>query len=541
MTLEEPEPGATLKIDSHKEPATAIARHTILNDDRQLLVFVNTKRGAESQAEKIAKTLTGTRKGKELAEQALHALSSPTKQCRRLATCLEKGVAFHHAGLHAKQRGIVEQAFREKHVKAICATPTLAMGVDIPAFRVVVRDLKRYGGPWGMTPIPVLEYEQMVGRAGRPGKDPWGEAICIARDDNQAEEVTNHYLHGDPEAIYSKLAVEPVLRTYLLSLVASEFITSRQDLYAFFSRTFYAHQYGDTAKLNRILDEMTRLLREWEFLKPGKDDEPAMADGFTSAADLARKNEDDEPLEATKMGRRVSELYLDPYTAHHLLKGMMRSTSRKPTTFSYLHLCAACLELRPYVKARAADMELIEEKLAVEEYGLLHLPPSRYTEEYDTYLDTVKTAMLLERWMEEDSEPSLMETYGVRPGELHAKLELIDWLVYAAGELAKIAGFHEQRGEFLKLRKRLKHGAKEELLPLLRLRDVGRVRARKLYQNGIRDVGGVQRTDATSLAQLVGKATAVKLKEHVGQNVDPGDIQVKPRKRKGQKALEDWG
>ncbi|MBW2982834.1 ski2-like helicase, partial [Candidatus Woesearchaeota archaeon] len=454
---------------------------------------------------------------------------------------LEKGVAFHHAGLHAKQRGLVEQAFRDKHVKAICATPTLAMGLDTPAFRVVVRDLKRYGGPWGMTSIPILEYEQQVGRAGRPGKDPWGEALCVAKDDKQAEEIVNHYLHGEPEAIYSKLAVEPVLRTYLLSLVASEFITTKKDLYEFFSRTFYAHQYGDTAKLNRILDDMTRLLREWEFLKPGSDEGPSMDDGFTTAADLTKKDNNDELLEATRMGRRVSELYLDPLTAHHLLKGMMRSTSRKPTTFSYLHLCAACLELRPYVKARAVDMDVIEEKLAVEEYGLLHLPPNRYTEEYDTYLDTVKTAMLLERWMEEDPEAELMERYNVRPGELHAKLELVDWIVYGAGELAKIAGFHEQRGMFLKLRKRLKHGAKEELLPLLKLRDVGRVRARKLYQNGIRDVGGVQRSDPTTLAQLVGKATALKLKERVGQNVNPDDIQVKPRKRKGQKALGDWG
>jgi helicase len=80
-----------------------------LKKEKQGLVFCNTKRGAESQAEKIAaKVKQESAALLNLAEKALKTLPSPTKQCKRLALCLKKGIAFHHAGLHSKQRDLVE-------------------------------------------------------------------------------------------------------------------------------------------------------------------------------------------------------------------------------------------------------------------------------------------------------------------------------------------------------------------------------------------------------------------------------------------------
>jgi len=314
MKEKQPVPGEERSIPRvSSDPVVNLALDTLALD-RQLIVFVNTKRGAESQAEKIASKLSSSDELRVLSEKVLGVLSAPTKQCKRLAACIRKGVAFHHAGLPAQQRELIEDAFRNRVVRVICATPTLAAGVDLPAFRVVIRDLKRYGGPWGMSWIPVLEYEQQAGRAGRPGKDPWGEAVCIAKDDRDAQVITEKYLLGEPEDLTSKLAVEPVLRTYVLSLVAGGFVKTTSELFDFFSRTLYAHQYGDLGRLRRILQRMIDLLREWEFLK----DSSVMSDGFTSAADLSR--EDDELLVATPLGRRVSELYLDPFTAFHLIK-----------------------------------------------------------------------------------------------------------------------------------------------------------------------------------------------------------------------------
>ena len=220
-------------------PSVDIALDTI-NIGKQALVFVNTKRSAESTAEKISMKLkTDNLELKELSETILKALSSPTKQCRRLSKCVSKGVAFHHAGLAYSQRKIIEDNFKKGLIKIISCTPSLAMGVNLPAFRAIMRDLKRYGGRWGMQWIPVLEYHQMVGRAGRPDfNDDYGEAICIASSESEKTEVLEKYLRGEPEDVYSKLAVEPVLRSNILGLISTKFARSKKELLDFLKKLF---------------------------------------------------------------------------------------------------------------------------------------------------------------------------------------------------------------------------------------------------------------------------------------------------------------
>ena len=60
-----------------------------------------------------------------------------------LAECVKGGVAFHHAGLRHAQRTEIENAFKNRILYCLCATPTLAAGVNLPARRVLVRDLKK--------------------------------------------------------------------------------------------------------------------------------------------------------------------------------------------------------------------------------------------------------------------------------------------------------------------------------------------------------------------------------------------------------------
>jgi helicase len=192
-----------------KEPVLDIALDTIAQG-KQAIVFVNSKRSAESVAEKIAKKLNPSKKEKEyyskLSEKVLKTLSTPTRQCKRLALCIENGIAFHHAGLHSEQRKLIEQNFRERKIKVICATPTLAQGVDLPAYRTIIRDLKRFTSR-GMRSIPVLEYEQQSGRAGRPGMEKLGQAIVFAKDEKDKKYLVKKYIKGEPEDIISKLAV----------------------------------------------------------------------------------------------------------------------------------------------------------------------------------------------------------------------------------------------------------------------------------------------------------------------------------------------
>ncbi|MCA9477868.1 MAG: hypothetical protein KC535_01855 [Nanoarchaeota archaeon] len=507
------------KILSHKDPTTGLALDT-LSKRKQALVFCASKRAAESQAEKIAKTIKNDSL-LSLSEQILHVLANPTKQCRRLASCVRKGIAFHHAGLASKQRELIEDHFRKGDISIICSTPTLAAGLDMPAFRSIIRDTKRFG-PRGMQPIPVLEYEQMSGRAGRPGKEDYGEAIIIASKEGDIEYYTDRYINGEVEELYSKLAVEPVLRTYVLSLVSTEFIKSTQELYDFFDTTFYAHQYGDTQKLHATLDRMIGILRRWEFLEGEQRKETI---DFVSASDL--EGQLSEQLVATPLGKRVSEMYIDPLTAHTLLTGLPGLSIVSDEAFALSHLLCCALELRPLLGTKVGDLELIESLR--ESRQTLITEEEFYRISQDDFEDTLKTAKFFEDWMNEMTEDQLLETYQVRPGEISIKMQTADWLLYACEELARMKQMQPLLKIIKRVRTRVKHGVRNELIPLLSFKGIGRSRARKLFSHNIQKVSDVTQTSYEKLSTIVGTKIAANLKEQVGEKVEVPQKAIKKR------------
>ena len=112
-----------------------------------------------------------------------------------LVKLLKHGVAFHHAGVSNQQRQVIETGFRERKIKIICATPTLAAGVNLPARRVVLSSYLRYDMQYGgMSPISVLDYKQMCGRAGRPQYDDKGETILIANNESEQDSIIDNYI-----------------------------------------------------------------------------------------------------------------------------------------------------------------------------------------------------------------------------------------------------------------------------------------------------------------------------------------------------------
>lgn len=475
------------------EPIVNIVLDT-LERKKQALIFVNNKRSAEKVAEEISKKVKSAELN-ELKEQVLKVLSKPTKQCERLALCIKNGVAFHHAGLASKQKEIIEEAFKKGEVKIICCTPTLAAGVDLPAFRAIIRDVKRYSERKGMDYIPVLEYLQMAGRAGRPRFDEYGEAIIMSSTEGEKEFVHEKYILGEPEAIYSKLSVEPVLRTYLLSLISAKIVQTEKQIKEFFSKTFWAHQYKEIEELFGKIKRMLKLLADWGFIE------------FK-----------DEKYRATYLGKRVAELYLDPLTADKLICSMKRAgLMKKIIPSALIHSVCNTLEMRPLLSVKTKEYDLIIEEANKLEGELIDLQPSMFEAEYEDWLDALKTALMLNDWMEEYDEEYLLEKYDVRPGELHNKIENADWLLYSCYEFARINQLQPLLKEISKARFRLKYGVKEELLALLRLEGIGRARARKLFKAGIKDLGGVKNASLELLNSALGKQLSISVKKQVGE------------------------
>ena len=151
---------------------------------------------------------------------------------------------------------------------------------------------------------------------------------------------------------------------------------------------------------------------------------------------------------------------------------------------------------------------------------MIDLQPSMFESEYEDWLNALKTALMLNDWMEENDEEYLLEKYDVRPGELHNKIENADWLLYSCYEFARINQLQPLLKEISKARYRLKYGVKEELLTLLRLDGVGRVRARKMFKAGIKDLGDVKKASIEVLNTILGKQVAINVKKQVGEKIE---------------------
>jgi DNA polymerase theta len=101
------------------------------------------------------------------------------------ATLLEGvlcGVAYHHAGLVAQEKQLLETAFRERTLHVLCCTSTLAVGVNLPAERVII-----YGPQIGQGPLDLTKWRQMSGRAGRAGHSERGQAYLCCQPKELAE------------------------------------------------------------------------------------------------------------------------------------------------------------------------------------------------------------------------------------------------------------------------------------------------------------------------------------------------------------------
>jgi len=456
----------------------------VVEKGKQVLIFLSTRRNAESLAEKLSSELPLT--DGNIAKKILTTFETPTKQCIKLASCLRHGVAFHHAGLINKQRIEIEKSFRENKIKVICATTTLAAGLNLPAFLVIIRDVKRYSDGYSQY-IPNLEVQQMLGRAGRPKYDKSGLALLIAKNETEATELVNRYLLGEIEPITSKLSLEPVLRMHILSLISTEFVHSMDKLLNFFKKTFFGYTFGTDIELQIKIKEILEQLERFGFLNL-------------------------KEFRATRIGKRVAELYLDPLSAHRIINSLAR-VSLKTEDLFYLQVISHCSELYPLLKVKRNEMSDIEDFIAKNEKNFLEDVPEFFDYEYELFLSSIKTAKLLNDWISEKTEDYLLEKYGITPGELYTKTTNAQWLLYAAEEFAKLKGDRKIAKELRKLELRMKNGIKEELLDLIRIKGIGRVKARRLYNSGIKKVCDLRKIDRSTAERLIGKKTLQKILE----------------------------
>ncbi|MFD1647185.1 DEAD/DEAH box helicase [Haloarchaeobius litoreus] len=386
------------------QPAIALARDAV-DDGGQCLVFVSSRRSAQALAEDLGDEFLDD--AAEVAEEL--RLLATTGTGTDLARSAANAVAFHHAGLSADQRRVVEDAFRDRELKVIVATPTLAAGVNVPARRVVVRDHERFDGE-GMASLPVLEVHQMFGRAGRPHLDPYGEALLVASDAGEADELRGRYVGAEPERVTSKLDSERALRTHVLSTVASGFADSRAEVLDLLDETFYGHQ--------RAADELGSVVGD-------------VLDYLAAAGMLDRR----DGLAATRLGTLVSRVYVDPVTGRSVVDAIERAGDLpRVTSLTVLELVCDTSDM-PTLYVRNDEAGRVTDA-ATRREGELTKSVMSFDGDFQRWLDVFKTALMLADWADGVALDELAEQYGVGPGDVGRIAERAAWLLAATESIA---------------------------------------------------------------------------------------------------------
>lgn len=162
--------------------------------------------------------------------------------------------SHHHAGLGLANRKEVESNFRAGDLECLVATPTLEMGLNLPCRTVVLADNTRWTGD-SFTPLPIWNYLQRAGRAGRPGQDGAGRAILIAPTWTKR---LPDYGSARPEPIRSHLASPSRLAEQVLVEAASRSSRTRAQLTGSFLPSTLAHRQDPTIsnRFEGCVDEM---------------------------------------------------------------------------------------------------------------------------------------------------------------------------------------------------------------------------------------------------------------------------------------------
>jgi helicase len=453
-----------------------------ITEGGQCLVFVSSRRNAEAFAKRAAAAIKS--EDPALAPYAERIQKgAETDMGKSLAACVAKGAAFHHAGLGRPERSVVEEGFRKGLIKCISSTPTLAAGLNLPARRVIIRDYHRFAAGEGMQPIPVSEYHQMAGRAGRPRLDPYGEAVLIAKDQGQVEELFEWYIEAPPEEVHSKIAEPTALYTHILSLIASGFAKNRNELTSFMNRTFYVHEHRQGRLIQRAVDAALT---------------------FLVSSDMVV--EIGEHLGSTEFGTLVSKLYIDPRSA-----AMIVSTLREKEIYTDLGLLQVICSTPDMPKLYVRNTDIAALSRMIDDHGEdLWLTLPHDDEAAEAYYRALKTAMLLSDWTDELSDTKICERYSVGPGDIYGMVESVTWLLHAGAELARMfaSAFHQNVREYEIC---MKNGTRRELLPLIRLRGIGRVRARRLFNNGMTTPDEILARGIEEVTKILGLGVAEQI------------------------------
>ena len=435
-----------------------------IEDNSQALSFVSTRRFTESLATYVAKkidkktTNEQKQKFKQVADKLLEVPkkkgSLPTTTCLKLAEAAEKGVVFHHAGLFNEQKEIIEDEFRNGNILMITATPSLMYGVNLPSKYVVIRDHTRWTSN-GPASIPVFDYEQMSGRAGRPQYDDVGYSYLVAKTMEEAFDLEARYVNGEIELTNSKLIDnKDAIYKQIIAQIASSLSKNLDDLNDFFGKTLYGFQMKNNPSMSMFAQDSLN----WEL-------ESALE--FLLQNGIIRATP--EGLKTTDFGNLIAKSNYAVETAVKIKEYVSTMEKLNPAEMIYALAETPDLPLISFKGRKSKDP--VRDKLS--ECGLFAVDIG----------NPEATAVSLIEWIDERNEYEIENAYNVYSASTRRSAYEASRLVKFAKNTLEVLGNYSNLKDMDYLSARLYYGVKEDIIPLVvGVKRLGRKRARLLMK-----------------------------------------------------------
>ncbi|WP_296857246.1 DEAD/DEAH box helicase [uncultured Methanobrevibacter sp.] len=469
-----------------------------IKDKSQALAFVSTRRFTESLATYVAKKINKKinkeqrKRFKEVSEKLLEVPkkkgSLPTSTCLKLAEAAEHGIAFHHAGLFNEQKEIIEDEFRNGNILMITATPSLMYGVNLPSKTVIIRDHTRWTSN-GPQPIPVFDYEQMSGRAGRPQYDDVGYSYLIAKTMDEADNLQDFYVNGEIELTNSKLVDnKDAIYKQIIAQIASSLSKNLDELIDFFTKTLYGYQMKNNPSMALFAEDSLKYELEMalEFL---------LQNGIIRATP--------EGLKTTEFGNLIAKSNYSVETAVKIKEYISDIDEINVDEFIYALCETPDLPLISFKGRKSKDP--VRERLS--ESGLFAVNIG----------NPEATAVSLIEWINERNEYEIENKYNVYSASTRRSAYEASRLIKFAKDTSEVLGKYSNLKEFDVLTARLYYGVKNDIIPLVvGVKRLGRKRARNIVKIFGNDLSNVSEKELQNI-DGIGPKLAEKIKLFVNE------------------------
>ncbi|CAK1598557.1 unnamed protein product [Parnassius mnemosyne] len=504
-----------------------------IRDGCSVLIFCMTKNRCENLAQGIASSFykLGTTENeigsilrRQLKSESIAEVLEQLKNCpvgldNILKNIVSFGVAYHHAGLTFDERDIIEGAFKSGAIRVLVATSTLSSGVNLPARKVIIRS-----PVFQRQPINILTYKQMIGRAGRMGRDIKGESILICTENEK--KIGLELMSGILKPVKSCIESEDKYMRAVLEIIASQVTCTLADLELFSKCSLLFKQEENSLSQLLLLENTLDQLKDYELVRVQNDENQVyyVATSLGKAC-LSSSMAPNDGLSLFCELQKARQCIVLENDLHLIYLVTPYSVSNQWNDIDWLHLLTLWESL-------TKSMKKVGELVGVQESFIIQrLRGSNKSKVNQVKLNIHKrfyTALALQDLV---NEIPLSEV----AGKFQCARGFLQGLQQAAATFAgMVTAFCHQLGwknlELLisQFQDRLYFGIHSELIELMKLSSLNGVRARALFDRGFETISSIASADVNTIENILFKAVPFQSEK---ERDDDDEIDLRKRNK----------